>query len=1418
MFDSTASTFGISIYELEYATYGLFETPKGWHEDTLKALQAQLEAVFGDDYTPPNFDPLILDLDGDGFDLAPNINISPEFDLNGDGFATRTAWTLGGDDGFLAVDANSNGNIDDVTELFGGPNESGFAALSMHDTNLDGVVDQAEATAAGIIIWVDANGNAVTDAGELHTLDDYNIASIGITPDVTTEVVGSGYVLLQQGVFTYGDGSTGLTADVGFGTTPYNSSWLTGVTITAQALALPQVTGHGTLPDLQSAMSYDPAFANVVNAALANFTSPDLADLRGAVAPILTGWMTSVDVPASEPGTQARIDVPILLQTAIGDDISVLDFAVQRTDAQGTYWELSSGNDVLDISDMIITRPTYNDVMAQASGTDEAWETLSAEEITFLERWTGEQMPLGLDHEVDSGSLSAMNDLLGTLWGEINSVAVRIASQGGSVSSYFDSVEYNPATDLFEATTDSQLVPMFDAILSSAPGTAIGDQAHLDLWKGTLDIVVGQFDQPGSSSLTSYGFLFQNLVAAYDNYPLAISVIDAAYVLDIPYGSLISGAGTLTGSSEADIFYMDGSDQNVNGDSGPDTFVFGQNIGNDVIAELDGTGINFVDVIRFSAHNSSDLLFTRNGVDLHIEVIATGETITIEKQFEGRGSGLGGGEIGPAYGISEIVFADNSFYDTVDIAYAVSHPTGAAQDIIGTEVTDVLDGIEGDERLEGAGGGDIYKFGIGYGHDTIEDLVRDPYAVTPDVVQFGSGITFEDLSFSRFEHSDNLTITIDATGDQLTIEQQFWNAYGILGDDQWYAKIEGFTFENGQTFTWEDMIQFMPTLQSTSGHDAIYGFDYADTLDGGAGDDYLSGGNEHDTYIFGLGYGNDTIYENYTHIASEKDDTVLFLPNVDPTTVNLYRAGDSNDVILTLSDGSSLTIENQFQNFSLGGENQSIEYFKFQDANNTLWDNGDIKNMLLTKYSTSGDDVIYGFEGSGDTLNGGAGNDILEGLNGGDTYQFDAGYGYDQVKDLAQAYSAGIDTVEFLGSLTQSDVTFSRDGDDVLVSLNGHTDQLRVENQFDNLSYYQIENYVFSDGSSLDYAQVYALASSGEVIEGDASDNILIGTDGDDIINGYGGADTINGGLGNDILTGGAGDDYLDGDAGSDTYVIGENAGHDWIDRQSAGDNDQIIFIDNILPSDITLIRTAADKFDITFKIDSNNSLTVEDMYLRNNFWLYEIDMVTFSDGTAWTHESIMDKYISDNTTVGDDLTLGFEADDVFLSSTGNDDIHGYSGNDIYHWGGGAGSDVIYDQTLNLNNGHTSDKVVFDDLNVSDLTFHASANDLVVTNVVTLETLTINDQFHSLSYYHVENFEFADGTILTQNQVEDLTNGIVLGTLANDILTGSAGNNVLTGGAGDDVLNGGDGDDTYMFSLGDGNNTITDTSGFDVIQ
>ncbi len=122
--------------------------------------------------------PIAIDLDGNGIHTIARADFAGKFDLLGTGNAIQSGWLSGGD-AFLSIDANGNGRIDDISELFGGSAKgSGFARLASFDSNADGVVNADDAQFGALTVWRDANSNGLTDAGELLTLAEAGVTSL----------------------------------------------------------------------------------------------------------------------------------------------------------------------------------------------------------------------------------------------------------------------------------------------------------------------------------------------------------------------------------------------------------------------------------------------------------------------------------------------------------------------------------------------------------------------------------------------------------------------------------------------------------------------------------------------------------------------------------------------------------------------------------------------------------------------------------------------------------------------------------------------------------------------------------------------------------------------------------------------------------------------------------------------------------------------------------------------------------------------------------------------------------------------------------------------------------------------------------------------------------------------------------------
>lgn len=138
---------------------------------SITQIQMSLNISAGGTDSAKLIDPLIIDLGGDGVELSDD---TFSFDLDADGESDQISRPKG-NSGFLALDKNGDGIINDGTELFGTQNGDGFKDLARYDSNGDGKIDKDDPIYDKLRIWKPgANG----DQGELIGLGEVGIGAI----------------------------------------------------------------------------------------------------------------------------------------------------------------------------------------------------------------------------------------------------------------------------------------------------------------------------------------------------------------------------------------------------------------------------------------------------------------------------------------------------------------------------------------------------------------------------------------------------------------------------------------------------------------------------------------------------------------------------------------------------------------------------------------------------------------------------------------------------------------------------------------------------------------------------------------------------------------------------------------------------------------------------------------------------------------------------------------------------------------------------------------------------------------------------------------------------------------------------------------------------------------------------------------
>lgn len=178
--------------------------------------------------------PIAIDLNGDGIHTIARDDMQGSFDLLGTGKAIQSGWLSKGD-GFLAIDSNGNGAIDNVGELFGGTAKgSGFAKLASYDSNGDGVVNASDAQFASLLIWQDANSDGKTDAGELVSLAAAGVTGLNVAYTELPFLDANNNLHLERSSVTMSNGKTADMTDVYFNVAAADAA-AAGVTLPSMA-------------------------------------------------------------------------------------------------------------------------------------------------------------------------------------------------------------------------------------------------------------------------------------------------------------------------------------------------------------------------------------------------------------------------------------------------------------------------------------------------------------------------------------------------------------------------------------------------------------------------------------------------------------------------------------------------------------------------------------------------------------------------------------------------------------------------------------------------------------------------------------------------------------------------------------------------------------------------------------------------------------------------------------------------------------------------------------------------------------------------------------------------------------------------------------------------------------------------------
>ncbi len=816
-----------------------------------------------------------------------------------------------------------------------------------------------------------------------------------------------------------------------------------------------------------------------------------------------------------------------------------------------------------------------------------------------------------------------------------------------------------------------------------------------------------------------------------------------------------AGDDSVTGFFTDDTLEAGTGNDYMVGADGSDTYIYNVGDGRDII-EDNGFGDN--DVVEIRGYSSTDATITQvpgDGDDILIRFSAT-DSILIRNTLLNSAQDA----------IEAIVFTgDGVTLSMADIRLQLiaNQQTAGDDNITGFSVNpdEVFEGGLGNDFIQGFDGSDTYIFNMGDGVDVIED---NGFGDT-DVLDI-RGYSSTDATFSVDPSNNNSLIISFANGDSITLR----NTLNGSAQDQ----IEQITFDgDAVVLTMADIRAILITQQQTAGNDSVQGFGFDEVFEAGTGNDFVSGGDGSDTYIFNLGDGQDVIEDN-----GFADTDVLDIRGYSSTDASYgFDPTDATTLIISFVNGDSITIRNTLN----GSAQDQIEEVRF-DGDSVTLSMADIRLLLIDAQQTAGDDDITGFGSFDEIFEGGLGSDFIQGFGGSDTYIFNVGDGQDVIQDNG---FADTDVLAIRG-YSSTDASFSVDpsNNNSLIISFANGDNITLRNTLNGSAQDQIEEVRFDgDSVTLNMADIRALLLSQSQTSG--SDNFI----------GWNFDTTYEGGLGNDTITAGNGDDI---------FIFNAGDGRDVYFNFNFGGTDSLI-INGYSSADVTLIQSPSNANGTILQFGNGDQIIlVDDRYIEN---------ITFNgDGVSWTQAQLQAEILLNGTNLT--VVSGSNGvNDILVSTALDESLEGGSGSDIYQYAAGGGSDYI----LDVNDFSFTDRLEITGYASTDVSFEITGEttnllmDFGGGDMIVIIGFLANPGGSS----SIDEFFFAgDGITLTSADILSLliTNQQTAG---NDIVTGNRGFDILEAGLGDDYMFGGDGSDTYIFNAGDGRDVIEDNGSAD---